>query len=224
MKGIISALSLSNDGILAAGTFSRSVGLYDSHGLGSTISVFSLHHAPPSKKEEGQIGKSKGKGITQLLWSSCSRYLCIAERSSDGIGVWDIRGTGQRLAWLEGRKADTQQRLGFDLMGEEVWAGGTDGMVRVWEGLGMKEGMVEASWGFRAHDDVVSSTGLHPTGSVLATCSGQRHWDLADDDDADDADDNEATLSMSNPLPSGKSATTTGPARVFDNSLKIWAA
>ena len=42
MKGIISGLSLSAEGILAAGTFTRWIGMYDSRGIGGTIGVFEL--------------------------------------------------------------------------------------------------------------------------------------------------------------------------------------
>ena len=148
MKGIVSALGMSPDGVLAAGTFTRSVGLYDDHGNGGTIAVFPLQSH--NDRESGE----EGTGITQLLWSECSRYLCVVERGSDGIGVWDIRGAGQRLAWLRGRNARTPQRLGAEVTGHEVWAGGTDGCVRVWELLGTAEGSVDPVWEFRAHDGV----------------------------------------------------------------------
>ncbi len=147
MKGIISALSIGSSGILAAGTFTRCVGLYDSLGRGDIIAVFPLPNATTNEEKEEQ-----GTGITQLLWSSCGRYLCVVERGSDGIGVWDVRGTGRKLAWLAGRKARTNQRLNVDLIGEEIWAGGTDGKVRGWEGIGTKEGVVQPTFEFHAHD------------------------------------------------------------------------
>ncbi|MCJ1472405.1 hypothetical protein MMC13_001053 [Lambiella insularis] len=170
MKGIVSTLAMSADGILAAGTFGRWVGLYDSGGRGVTAGVFEVGS---NLGDEGAVGD--GAGITQLLWSCCGRYLCVVERSSEDIGVWDIRSTGKRVAWLRGRRAKTMQRLGADVVGTEAWSGGTDGIVRVWENLGMREGMVDPVWEFLAHDDTVSSALVHPSGTVLATCSGQRH-------------------------------------------------
>ena len=149
MKGIVSALGMSPDGILAAGTFTRNVGLYDENGSGGTVAIFPLQGID-NEARDGDVGQ--GTGITQLLWSACSRYLCVVERGSDGVGVWDVRGTGQRLAWLRGRKSLTPQRLGVDIAGQEIWAGGTDGYVRVWEGLGMKEGSIDPVWEFKAHD------------------------------------------------------------------------
>ncbi|MCJ1399851.1 hypothetical protein MMC11_003054 [Xylographa trunciseda] len=189
MKGIVSALAMSSEGILAAGTFGRWLGFYDSGGRGGTAGVFEV-----GKPDEDKDTIGDGAGITQLLWSSCGRYLCVIERGSTGIGVWDIRSTGKRVCWLRGRKAKTMQRLSVDVVGSELWSGGTDGIVRVWEGLGHHEGLVDTVYEFRAHEDAVSSAVVHPSGTVLATCSGQRH----DDDRVDDA------------LGS-------------DNSLKVWA-
>ena len=234
MKGIVSALGMSADGVLAAGTYSRWIALYDAGGGGGggNASVFSLGSSNHDDAAEGG-----GGGITQVLWSACGRYLCVAERASDGIGVWDIRGTGRRLAWLRGRNARTQQRLGVEVVGggggermgagagagvgearEQVWAGSVDGNVRVWSaGLGMAEGTVDAaSWGFRAHEDAVASTTLHASGSVLATCSGQRHpFHQAAADDS-------SSSSSSSSSPSRSPSPQKSKWNV-DNTLKLWA-
>ena len=151
MKGIVSCLGTGGGGgvggVLAAGTFTRWVGLYDGGGRGGTVGVFEV------RKGEGDAeGGCEGTGVTQVLWSVCGRYLCVVERGSGGVGVWDVRVTGRRLSWLKGRRAETGQRLGVEVVGDCVWAGGKDGMVRVWEGLGEKEGVVEPAWEFRAHD------------------------------------------------------------------------
>lgn len=219
MKGIISALGMSGEGVLAAGTFSRWVGLYDSHGRGDTIAIFPLSSPSDADSERGQ-------GVTQVIWSACNRYLCIAERGSDGISVCDVRKFDKRLAWLKGRTARTQQRLGVDVLGSEVWAGGTDGMVKIWEGLGMRQGAVEPSLEFKAHDDVVSSATLHPTGSVLATCSGQRHWNgsVPSDDDGMESDSS-SDLSCGSSLSSNTSTTLleNKSIDISDNSMKLWA-
>ena len=150
MKGIVSALACSADGLLAAGTFTRCVGLYDAEGSGASIAVFGL-------ASEG----APGRGVTQLLWSPCGRYLYVAERDSDGVLVYDIRGAGKMLGRLRERGAGgTNQRLGVDLVSpgaegadHEVWAGGRDGCVRAWslgEELGEAEGGPQMEW--RAHD------------------------------------------------------------------------
>ncbi|MCJ1368978.1 hypothetical protein MMC20_000185 [Loxospora ochrophaea] len=208
MKGIVSAMGMNVEGVLAAGTWSRWLGLYDGQGGGGTIGIFEI----------GREGD--GTGISQLLWSDCGRYLCVVERGSDGVGVWDVRGTGKRLCWLAGRKARTNQRLAVDRIGKEIWSGGQDGCVRVWEDLGMKEGTSEASWGFKAHDDAVSSAGVHPSGSVLATSSGQRHPTAAEPDGRDlDSGSEDDFLSTSYP----KSEPLSVSNQAVDNSLKTTA-
>lgn len=152
MRGIVSSLSVQVEegGILAAGTWTRWVGLYDAQGTGGSVATWSIAEAADLHAGIG------GMGITQTLWSGCGRYLFVVERKSRGVLVFDVRVTGQLVAWLEGREADTNQRLGVDVFeaegGVEIWAGGVDGIVRVWEGVGKTEGGVERSWEFRAHD------------------------------------------------------------------------
>ena len=219
MKGIVSALGMSSEGMLAAGTYSKWVGLYDGFGRGGNAGVFSVDTAD---------GTERGGGTTQVIWSGCARYLCVVERASDGVGVWDVRGTGKRLAWLRGRNAGTQQRLGVEVMGGEVWAGAVDGVVGVWEGLGMAEGVLGPSWGFGAHGDAVSSTALHPSGSVLVTASGQRHSSppvrQVEDSDGEPGSDSSSLGSMrSMSPPSSASASSQAPPQMTDNSLKLWA-
>ncbi|KAJ4519243.1 hypothetical protein HRR83_004735 [Exophiala dermatitidis] len=197
MRGIVSALAVdATTGVLAAGTYSRHIGLYDAMGQGECIGIFSVR----GTDADSHIG---GGGITQVVWSPCGRYLHIAERKSDGVIIYDIRKTGQLLAWVEGRKAQTNQRLGVDLASPdasgtiEVWAGGLDGAVRMWKDAQQSEGAVAPTFEFKAHDDAVSGTVVHPSGGVIATSSGQRHFDF-------DSDENKVA------------------AQVHDNSLKIW--
>ncbi|KIW34443.1 uncharacterized protein PV07_01221 [Cladophialophora immunda] len=174
MRGIVSTLSGDpSTGLLAAGTYSRYVALYDSLGQGDCVGVFCVK----GTAADLQIG---GGGITQVLWSPCGRYLHIAERKSNGVMLYDIRKTGQLLAWLEGRAAMTNQRLGIDLVGtddqsNEVWAGGLDGVFRMWKDPQQREGPIASTFEFNGHSDAVSSVVVHHRGGVLATSSGQRH-------------------------------------------------
>ncbi|KAA8650953.1 uncharacterized protein ATNIH1004_003644 [Aspergillus tanneri] len=145
------AVSPDGDGVLAAGTFSRHVGLYDSNGTGQSLGTFSIARTEADR----YIG---GRGVTQLVWSPCGRYLYIAERKSDGVLIYDIRVTGQLLGWLEGRNAITNQRMKIDIVptrqGEshEIWAGGTDGYMRLWRDPVSSAGPRKPAWEWKVHD------------------------------------------------------------------------
>lgn len=147
IKGIVSALGMSSEGILAAGTFSRWVGLYDAYGRGGSLGAFQL--------QADRSSQEAGTGITQVLWSLDGRYLCVAERCGGGVGIWDVRGTGKKLAWMRGRNAETNQRMGVEMVGNELWAGGLDGRVRVWHGVGEREGIIDPTWEFEAHTGII---------------------------------------------------------------------
>lgn len=251
MKGIVSALGMNLDGILAAGTFSRWVGLYDGYGRGGTRGVFEIRGSEYVTRDDWA-----GTGVTQLCWSTCGRYLCVVERESDGTGVWDVRVSGRRLSWLQGRRGMTNQRLEAGLFGREFWAGGTDGCVRIWEGLGKNEGDVDPAWQFRAHEgifasllflltslvltseylciDVVCASVFHPSGSVLATCSGQRHRSQGVSDSeseseikSDDDEMSSSTFSSSSSTSSSDKSScisfSSASRGASDNSLKIWS-
>jgi hypothetical protein len=247
MRGIVSSLSVQGEdgGMLAAGTWTRWVGLYDAQGTGGSVATWSIAEAADLHAGIG------GMGITQTLWSGCGRYLFVVERKSRGVLVFDVRVTGQLVAWLEGREADTNQRLGVDVFeaegGVEIWAGGVDGIVRVWEGVGKSEGGVERSWEFRAHDgksscsevdtawlivlDPIGSTIVHSSGTVVATCSGQRYTTglgddntISDDSSEESDDDDRSSIrhsSGSASLASLKSVKP--PRRAPDNSIKVWS-
>lgn len=252
MRGIVSALSIQPDeggkGIVAAGTWTRWVALYDSAGMGGTVATWSIASAAD---DHAGIG---GSGITQTAWSRCGRYLYVVERKSRGVLVFDVRVTSKLVGWLEGREAMTNQRLGIDVFegekGMEVWGGGTDGVVKVWEGVGLSEGAMERSWEWKAHDglflfilfwkerrangdiDPVSSTVVHSTGTVVATCSGKRAEigvdQLSDDDsDTDSSDDSSDDSSSDGESISTNSSTSTNSIRPLsrspDNSIKVWS-
>lgn len=150
MKGIISALGIcpADDKVLAAGTFTRHVGLYSGSGEGECIGVFSV----AGTAADEVIG---GRGVTQVSWSPDGRYLFVAERKSDGVLMYDIRVTGKLLGWLEGRKAMTLQRLGVETTmtgsGYELWAGGADGLVRLFQDPHQTEGGRQSDWQWPCH-------------------------------------------------------------------------
>lgn len=230
MRGIVSALSMqptpgeeeAGTGMLAAGTWTRNVGLYDTAGMGGTVATWSIAH---SADVEAGV---HGTGVTQTLWSACGRYLYVVERQSSGVLVYDVRVTGKLVAWLEGREAQTNQRLGVDVFpgesGTELWAGGTDGVVRVWEGVGMSEGGQEHSWSWKAHDDPIGSTIVHSSGTVVATCSGQRARVDAAFEDGSDGGSDESSDDEEDDTSNASSTRSESPiSQTPDNSLKVWA-
>lgn len=150
MRGIVSALDIDrSSNILAAGTFSRHVGLYGAGGRGECIGAFSVI----GNEADKAIG---GQGITQILWSPCGHYLYVAERKSNGVMIYDIRKTGQLLSWLEDRQAMTNQRLLIDVHrrseeNHEICAGGIDGSMRMWKDPHHHEGSVSPTWRRSVH-------------------------------------------------------------------------
>lgn len=253
MRGIVSALALQSStdqntgtSILAAGTWTRWIGLYDASGLGGTVATWDISSA--ADVEAGVWGQ----GISDVGWSGCGRYLWVAERKSKGVLVYDVRVTGKLVTWLGGREADTNQRMGVGCFegeeGTEIWAGGTDGVVRVWEGVGRKEGACDRDWEWKAHDgqipffgllwsamneklyanlrtiDPVGSIVLHPSGTVVATCSGQRaEFNLADDSTSDDSDNESSDEQHASSSPQSHARKAKATGRTPDNSLKVWS-
>lgn len=149
-KGVVSALQMGPDGLMAAGTLERNIGLFNHNGLGECATAFSL-----PLPQDSNIRRD-GTGVTHLRWSPCGKYLLVAERQSDIVHIYDVRDTHRRVEWLSGRRAGTTQKLGIDVVptaaGFEVWTGGTDGCVRMWEGVGSKEGEQTPAKEIKLHD------------------------------------------------------------------------
>lgn len=213
LRGTITALASNGDGILAAGTRERNVAIYAAEGSGDCLTSFSLADE-----------KEYGTGVHQLAWSPNDHYLLVAERQSNGVHVFDLRNTGRRLAFLTGRKANTTARMGMDVLptgdgGYEVWAGGTDGKVRVWRDAGSVEGVVEADGEAVVHEDPVTGCVWHPQGAVVATCSGRRAWTKSTNPSSSPVSsysDSSASVSEED---EGDGEQGEKP---FDNTLKIW--
>lgn len=78
--------------------------------------------------------------------------------------VYDIRVTGQLLGWLQGREAVSNQRMKADVIaiGEsgshEIWAGGTDGITRVWKNPFETVGAQDPDLQFKVHDGTSLAT------------------------------------------------------------------
>ncbi|CRK12277.1 hypothetical protein BN1708_010420 [Verticillium longisporum] len=220
MKGMISALSsqspaISEAPIIAAGTWTRWLGLYDVSRSNKAIANWSVRGVV-----NDEFGcKDDGRGIVQTIWSPCGRYLTINERQASSILVYDVRGSRQPVSVLIGRDGATQQRLSCDVFaastshgGFEVWAGSKDGHVYVWEDVGSQQGVLDTSWRFQAHNSPIGSTILHPSGSVVATCSGA--WAPISDEELDEG----LGSRDERQLPTISSTRSTS-----DCSIKIWA-
>ena len=152
LRGLISALDVDPQyNVLAAGTLSRQIGLYDAAGQGECVGVFSV------KGTEADLSISGG-GVTQVCWSKCGRYLYIVERKSNGVMIYDIRNTGQLLSWVTNRNAMTNQRMEIELAinpdtgYQDIWAGGIDGVMRTWEAPHLKEGSVQPTSLLKVHE------------------------------------------------------------------------
>jgi hypothetical protein len=191
-KGHISALSLSppsttsRDGLLAAGSWTRYIGIYDP-GSGSEVTSFPLPGTLNGKKIRNEKLKDvMGDGVSSLKWSPCGKYLYVAERASDSLLIYDVRKFSLSLGYCAGRKALTRQKLGFDIwnagaspydiegLSHEVWAGGTDGKIRVWRDPYVKEGAVEADEvvDVGGGEGPVTGTMVHASGSLAVAARG----------------------------------------------------
>ncbi|KAI1750970.1 hypothetical protein F4782DRAFT_229773 [Xylaria castorea] len=209
MRGTISALggqpmdTGTGASLVAAGTWTRWVGLYDFAQAGECVSTWSIAAAVRetatneklSGNREGGQSESPysigGDGITQTTWSPCGRYLVICERKSHGALIYDVRVTGKLLGYLTGRDALGNQRVACDVFpgtdaqgGFEIWSGTSSGIVKVWEGIGNSEGPQPPAWEWAAHRSTVGSTCLHSSGTVVATCAGSWEFPTEDDDSA----------------------------------------
>ncbi|KAJ4296689.1 hypothetical protein N0V90_006737 [Kalmusia sp. IMI 367209] len=189
-KGDISALSLSppasttNARVLAAGSRTRAIGIYDAVSSEETTH-FSLPGTVNGRNSyDPHFDNAVGKGVTQLKWSPDGKYLYIAERNSDALLIYDVRNFKMALGYCAGRQAFTKQKLGFDIWtrmdeystGEfhEVWAGGVDGKLRVWRNPYLFEGAVEAEEVIDVGGDPVSSVLVHPYGNAAVVGKGRR--------------------------------------------------
>ncbi|KAK5657803.1 hypothetical protein OQA88_2876 [Cercophora sp. LCS_1] len=225
MRGAVAALASQSReqgdaGLLAAGTWTRNMGLYDLQRAGDCVATWNVAEAAA----EAGIG---GMGVVQTTWSPCGRYLVVNERRSTGMLVYDIRVTNQLLAHLTGRDGETNQRLSCDVFpgtdavgGFEVWAGTRTGGVVVYEGVGNEFGGVAPSWDWEAHGSAVGSAVMHMSGSVVATCSGS--WVVPGEESESESSDGFDSSDDSSHEDSESESGRRRPFRVEETSLKVW--
>jgi len=144
----------------------------------------------------------------------------------------------------------TNQRMGVDVGvwgtgGEEVVVGGgEDGVVGIWklnshdhydqrevrastgeESDSERNGEIRSRIGeWKAAEDPLGGVAIHPTGCVIATCSGTRKVSSFEQDSSDDGHDrDDSYISMDGiPEENDRKDNRTGRDKFWDNAVKIW--
>ncbi|CAK1543190.1 unnamed protein product [Leptosia nina] len=161
-----------NSNLLAVGSWNTCISLYNTNELGTYKSVGKMH---------GHSG-----GLTHLKFTSDGLRLVSGARKDNRLLIWDIRYYRRPLNILS-RNVDTNQRIYFDISpcGKYLATGGTDGIVRIWdmnkvnwtEELDAMDNQDNVSFKFPLHQDCCNSISIHPCRPILATGSGQYHFD-----------------------------------------------
>ncbi|EWC45438.1 hypothetical protein DRE_00837 [Drechslerella stenobrocha 248] len=243
VRGIVSSLAIHPEThALAAGTYSRRVLLYSSPWqdaeLLASINLNNTAAALPSLRKAGLSNSNsashtdvrdaaKGGGVTSLSFTTSGMHLLIAERKSGVLHIYDLRDMTQPYALLTGREALNNQKIGASIglfadSPDMVVSGGNDGIVRAWEPFASaacdtqreSEGGIFANlkeW--RAAEDPVTAAAVHPSGSVVATSSGQRKRSSLSSAGSDRESDESNDDSDGDGVSSG----------VWDNAIRIWA-
>ncbi|GMG15945.1 unnamed protein product [Phytophthora fragariaefolia] len=120
-----------------------------------------------------------GRGISQVRFSPCGRFLFTTARRDARIHCWDIRATNEILHTFN-RVADTNQRVEFDLHcgGRYLATGSRTGRVLLYdvltgELLDQSIQLPDCANGVSFFPD--------PSRAILAVSSGQRHYYLPED-------------------------------------------
>ncbi|KAF8935400.1 Telomerase Cajal body protein 1 [Haplosporangium gracile] len=229
-KGVISCLAFNPDhsDLYAAGSFLKSIGLYDSRAeelllllrdknqrangrrsKPSPVVTANDDETTPSKNGNGATSSPMG-GLTQVQFSPDGLYLYSASRQDPFIRCWDIRNTANVLFRLERPGELTNQRLGFDVSTDGRWlsTGDMNGDISIFD------------------LNVISSAAFHPTGSMLATSSGQRKYELFgtsntnSDSDSDSDSDVESHSKVEQAITSVQGKYS--DSAVIDNSISLW--
>ncbi|KAL4093755.1 hypothetical protein PRIC1_011185 [Phytophthora ramorum] len=164
-RGLISTLHFNPDHskIYAAGSY------------GGTTCVYT--------EDEGEellaLRDHDGRGISQVKFSPCGRFLFTAARRDARIHCWDIRATNEILHSFN-RVADSNQRVEFDLHcgGRYLATGNRTGRVMLYDVL--TGALLDESIQLPDCANGVSFF-PDPTRAMVAVSSGQRHYDLPED-------------------------------------------
>ncbi|XP_078035279.1 telomerase Cajal body protein 1 homolog [Augochlora pura] len=143
-------------GLVAFGTYSKSIGFYK----GGPLCSFKTE-----------------SGVTQIEFSPCGTKLFSAVRRSNEFLCWDLRNTGTVLHSFQGRQADTNQRIYFNVTrdGKQLISGGTDGNIAIWElSEGTSDTDLDLTHKIKLSNDCINGVSLHSNLPILATSTGQR--------------------------------------------------
>ncbi|SCV67852.1 BQ2448_5463 [Microbotryum intermedium] len=203
-KGIISSLAISPDAtLIAAGSFSGSVGLYD---LTLDYKLIKL------------IRTNERGGVTQVLFHPSGHLLYVASRLSRSIEVIDMRNLNKPLGRYP-RRARTNQRLGIDVDPSGTWlvAGDVTGRTSFYSAE-FDPLNATSFYSFQAAQEPIGSCHYVPGTNQLLTCSGSRKFQITGCHDTsngsesdDDEDEDERRRKQTEPEPS-----------VRGDSLQLW--
>jgi len=122
-------------------------------------------------------------GVTQLEFAQDYQYIYSASRRSNAILQWDLRrlSTSSFCPGVASYETDsnTNQRIEFSLKGDQLWVGGRDKCIRVYDQK-CPDSVVDTIKGFH---DVVNGVSLTQLGerSLLAVACGSRHFPTEDE-------------------------------------------
>ncbi|KAG0007410.1 Telomerase Cajal body protein 1 [Entomortierella chlamydospora] len=249
-KGVISCLAFNPDhsDLYAAGSYLKTIGLYDSR---AEELLLLLRDKDNHKQQAGSHAQKPSSsspsrpmgGVTQVQFSPDGMYLYSASRQDPLIRCWDIRNTSKVLHRLERPGELTNQRISFDISCDGRWlcTGDMNGNISIFdlsdpESAQDTDPETRLSARIHAHDDVISAATFHPSGSLLATSSGQRKYELllnSDDSDSSESEDSEdikenidTEMKKVEPPSQSKISEPQDPGEpekaTIDNSIRIW--
>ncbi|EGG00589.1 uncharacterized protein MELLADRAFT_93156 [Melampsora larici-populina 98AG31] len=200
-KGIISTLAAdpTSTGLLAAGSFSGQIGIYDT--LASELSPQMVFHS------------AEHTGITQVKFHLLNeRVLFTASRRSNSIKCWDLRYAAACFHTFH-RPGHTNQRLSFDIdySGLNLATGAQDGKIRVYR---LDNLDAEPALKMTLHSDVIGSVAFNPAGCSIVSCSGSRKNKF--DESQDEHVENNSGIDAHHDLNDGP------PEQENDTELAIW--
>jgi WD40 repeat protein len=145
---MISSIAFCPDrsGLWAAGSFGRSIGLYDERRKGALYLLGTGEVASDRIRRIEVPDRTMAKdrkvmgGVTQVQFSPDGMHLFSASRRDNLVLCWDIRNSDEVLYAMDRGPSDTNQRMSFDIDGAGKWlvAGDTEGWVSVFS-LGSEE-------------------------------------------------------------------------------------